>query len=66
MIELCAGVSQMETYGPYYGWEWTRDGIASRTRTLVVDEADMLLGGGFEQSTLKILGMLRTEDKEDR
>lgn len=35
-------------------------------RHVVVDEADMLLGGSFEKATLELLGLLRRYDRDIR
>lgn len=46
--------------------DWTPGGLARRMRHVVVDEADMLLGGGFEKATLELLALLRRYDKDVR
>jgi superfamily II DNA/RNA helicase len=41
--------------GVSYGAAWTAEGVASRTAVLVVDEADLLLQGGYEKDVIRLL-----------
>lgn len=57
-VAICtpAALTRMlATYGTYYGWEWTRAGLVDRIAHVVVDEADLLLTGGFARETQKLL-----------
>jgi hypothetical protein len=46
---------QQVLYGAWYGWQWSREGLPHRTRHLVLDEADLLLSGGFLDQTQRLL-----------
>ncbi|KAL3143476.1 hypothetical protein ABBQ38_002284 [Trebouxia sp. C0009 RCD-2024] len=52
------------TQASHYGPEWTRGGILSRMHHVVLDEADLLLGGGFERDVGRILEGMKQNDKE--
>jgi hypothetical protein len=41
--------------GAKYGRLWTEEGIVATAKHVVVDEADMLLTGGYEKSTKQLL-----------
>ena len=46
---------QQVLHGAWYGWQWSREGLPHRTRHLVLDEADLLLSGGFKDQTERLL-----------
>lgn len=50
-----AGGMQQLLYGAWYGWQWSREGLPHRVRHLVLDEADLLLSGGFLDQTQRLL-----------
>ena len=41
--------------GPEYGFIWSDEGLPTRVRHLVLDEADMLLGRAFEKPVKQLL-----------
>ena len=41
--------------GPSYGFLWTPEGMASRVRHVVLDEADLLLGRAFSKQVMQLL-----------
>jgi len=41
--------------GPAYGMLWTPEGLASRVRHVVLDEADLLLGKAFSKQVTRLL-----------
>ncbi|GAX75453.1 hypothetical protein CEUSTIGMA_g2896.t1 [Chlamydomonas eustigma] len=49
--------------GPSYGPLWTEEGLAARVRHMVLDEADMLMGGGFDKQTSRLLNIFRSDDR---
>eukprot|EP00884_Botryococcus_braunii_P021838 jgi/Botrbrau1/8338/Bobra.0081s0026.1 len=51
-------------FGDSSGYEWTRDGIVSRMRHVIVDEADELLRGGFEKDVKRIVAAFQGADKQ--
>jgi len=50
--------------GPMFGEEWTREGLASWVRHVVLDEADLLLSGGYAKHLKIIMDRLREGDRE--
>ncbi len=44
-----------------YGWLWTADGLAEAVRHVVVDEADLLLNGGYERDLKDLLEVRRMD-----
>ncbi|EIE24767.1 P-loop containing nucleoside triphosphate hydrolase protein, partial [Coccomyxa subellipsoidea C-169] len=55
-----------QEYGQYAGWHWTKAGIVTRIRHVVLDEADLLLTGGFQRDVRRILDALREGDRAQR
>lgn len=53
-------ITEAAAYGP----EWTKGGVLARMHHIVLDEADLLLSGGFEQQVGKILDAMQQGDKE--
>ncbi|KAL4422948.1 hypothetical protein ABPG75_009145 [Micractinium tetrahymenae] len=56
-------VSLMDNAGAAYGYEWTRAGLPGWARTVVFDEADLLLSGGYGAQMRIIWGALRAGDR---
>ena len=50
--------------GPLVGPEWTFEGLRSWARYVVLDEADMLLGGAYGKKIDQVLDELRGGDRE--
>jgi superfamily II DNA/RNA helicase len=50
--------------GPAFGPDWTRTGFSAWARHIVLDEADLLLGGGYAKHLDLILDLLKTSDRE--
>lgn len=50
--------------GPAFGAEWTREGITKWARYVVLDEADLLLSGGYSKHLRTVMGTLRGADRE--
>ena len=50
--------------GPLIGPEWTMQGLKDWARFVVLDEADMLLGGAYGKSIEHLMGELRGGDRE--
>lgn len=50
--------------GPAFGRDWTRAGIAGWARHVVLDEADLLLGGGYAKHLDIIMDSLKAGDRE--
>jgi superfamily II DNA/RNA helicase len=50
--------------GPAFGPDWTRTGFSAWARHIVLDEADLLLGGGYAKHLDLILDLLKTGDRE--
>ncbi len=42
-------------HGSWLGAEWSRGGMPRRMRYVVLDEADLLLSGGFADATGRLL-----------
>ncbi|CAL8464060.1 g3595 [Coccomyxa elongata] len=55
-----------QEYGQFSGWHWTKAGIVARMRHVVLDEADLLLTGGFQRDMRRILDALREGDRAQR
>lgn len=53
-----AGALQQLLHGGWIGSQWSREGLPKRLRWLVVDEADLLLSGGFAAATEQLLEVL--------
>ena len=51
--------------GPAFGPDWTRTGFSAWARHIVLDEADLLLGGGYAKHLDLILDLLKTGDREN-
>lgn len=52
---LLAGALHSMLHGAWLGAEWSREGLPRRVRYLVLDEADLLLSGGFADATGRLL-----------
>lgn len=52
------------TEASHYGPEWTKGGILARMHHVVLDEADLLLSGGFERDVSRILDSMKQSDRE--
>lgn len=50
--------------GPLIGPEWTMQGLKDWARYVVLDEADMLLGGAYGKSIEHLMSELRSGDRE--
>lgn len=50
--------------GPAFGPDWTRTGFSAWARHVVLDEADLLLGGGYAKHLDLILDLLKSGDRE--
>ncbi|KAK9865803.1 hypothetical protein WJX84_008706 [Apatococcus fuscideae] len=59
-------IGTVDTWSESAGWEWTSTGLANRLRHVVVDEADLLLGGGYAKALWQVLDTMRGGDKERR
>lgn len=47
--------------GEYYGRMWTADGLAAYVRHVVVDEADLLVTGGYVKDLTRLLDVRMVE-----
>ena len=56
-------LSLLNNSGPVYGMNWTRAALPSWVRTVVYDEADLLLGGGYGTQMKQIRELFRIADK---
>ena len=56
--------SLMTGVGPIIGPEWTFDGLREWARYVVLDEADMLLGGAYGKKIEHLMDELRAGDRE--
>jgi len=56
--------SLMTGVGPIIGPEWTFDGLREWARYVVLDEADMLLGGAYGKKIEYLMDELRAGDRE--
>lgn len=63
---VTSGALQQLLHGGWMGGQWSREGLPKRLRWLVVDEADLLLSGGFAAATEQLLEMLRLDERSVR
>lgn len=56
--------SLLDGAGPAFSEDWTRAGLASWVRSVVLDEADLLLSGGYTKHLSIIMDLLRAGDRE--
>lgn len=48
-------ITLLEDAGGAYGWLWSEEGMQTRVRHVVLDEADMLLGPSYGKATQRLL-----------
>ena len=56
--------SLLDGSGPAFGSDWTRAGLPAWARHVVLDEADLLLGGGYSKHLDAILDALKGGDRQ--
>lgn len=57
-------LSVISAGGSYYGPLWTRTGLETWARRVVLDEADLLLAGGYAKQISALLDLLKVGDRE--
>lgn len=56
-------ITLLEDAGGAYGWLWSEEGMQTRVRHVVLDEADMLLGPSYGKATQRLLTMFKVGDR---
>lgn len=63
IVVVTSGALQQLLHGGWLGNQWSREGLPKRLKWLIVDEADLLLSGGFATATEQLLEMLRLDER---
>lgn len=63
VVATPGGLMALLREGDNYGAMWTEEGVGRHVGHVVVDEADMLLTGGFEKDVNRLLDMFKAADR---